>query len=82
VVLFLEGVVVSWSLAMDEYGGHKDLCGSGHRSVIPYVHRRTELYCSSLPYLSLPFSSTHVKRHLPEPFIAQGWAVTLKPGAR
>jgi hypothetical protein len=55
VVLLLERALVSWSLAMDERGGHKNLCGSGHRSVIPYVHVRTELYCSSLPYLSPPF---------------------------
>jgi hypothetical protein len=54
VVLLLERVLVSWSLAIDEHGGHEDLRSSGHRSVIPYVHRRTELYCSSLPCLSLP----------------------------
>jgi hypothetical protein len=54
VVLLLEGVLVSWSLAMDECGGHEDLRGSGRRSVIPYVHGRTEFYCSSLPCLSLP----------------------------
>jgi hypothetical protein len=54
-VLLLEGALVSYLLAMDEHGGHKDLCGSGRRSIIPYVHRRMELYCSSLPYLSLPF---------------------------
>jgi hypothetical protein len=54
VVLLLERVLVYWSLAMDERGGHEDLRGSGHRSVIPYVHGRTELYCSSLSYLSLP----------------------------
>jgi hypothetical protein len=48
VFLLLEGALVSWSLAMDERGGHKDLRGSDRRSVIPYVHRRTELYCSSL----------------------------------
>jgi hypothetical protein len=42
------GLLVFWSLAMDECGGHKYLCGSDHRSVIPYVHGRTELYCSSL----------------------------------
>jgi hypothetical protein len=40
---------------MDERGGHEDLRGSGRRSVIPYVHGRTELYCSRLPCLSLPF---------------------------
>jgi hypothetical protein len=31
---------------MDERGGHEDLRDSGCRSVIPYVHRRTELYCA------------------------------------
>jgi hypothetical protein len=55
VVLLLEGALVSWSLALDGRGGHEDLRGSSHRSVIPYVHGRTELYCSSLPCLSLPF---------------------------
>jgi hypothetical protein len=44
VVLLLEGALVSWLLAMDECGGHKDLYGSGRRSVISYVHGRTELY--------------------------------------
>jgi hypothetical protein len=48
VVLLLEGDLVSWSLAMDECGRHKDLRGSDRWSVIPYVHGRTELYCSSL----------------------------------
>jgi hypothetical protein len=56
VVLLLERVLASWSLAMDERSGHEDLCGSGHRSVIPYVHGKTELYCSSLPCLCLPIS--------------------------
>jgi hypothetical protein len=55
VVLLLEGDLVSWSLAVDERGGHEDLRGSGHRSVIPYAHGRIVLYCSSLPCLSLPF---------------------------
>jgi hypothetical protein len=55
VVLLLEGGLVSWSLAVDERGGHEYLCGPGRRSVILYVHGRTELYCSSLPYLSLSF---------------------------
>jgi hypothetical protein len=54
VVLLLERVLVSWSLAIDERGGHEDLRGSDHWSIIPYVHRRTKLYCSSLPCLSLP----------------------------
>jgi hypothetical protein len=47
-VLLLEGVLVCWSLAMNERGGHEDLRGSGRQNVIPYVHGRTELYCSSL----------------------------------
>jgi hypothetical protein len=51
VVLFLERALVSWSLAMDEHGGHEDLCGSDRQSVIPYVHGTTELYRSSLPCL-------------------------------
>jgi hypothetical protein len=29
---------------MNEGDGHEDLYGSGRRSVIPYVHGRTELY--------------------------------------
>jgi hypothetical protein len=55
VVLSLEGALVSWSLAVDERGGHENLRGSGRWSVIPYVHRRTELYYSSVPCLSLSF---------------------------
>jgi hypothetical protein len=91
VVLLLDGALVSWSLAMDERGGHEDLCGSGRRSIIPYVHGRTKLYCSSLPCLIQPFSSTGldrpifltpVKRCLPSPFITQDWVVTMRPGAR
>jgi hypothetical protein len=57
---------------MDERGGHKDLCGSDRWSVIPYVHGRTELYCSSMPCMSLPFLSAPTKRCLPWPFITQG----------
>jgi hypothetical protein len=40
--------LASWLLAMDEHSGLEDLRGLGRRSVIPYIHRRTELYCSSL----------------------------------
>jgi hypothetical protein len=48
VVLLLERVLLSWSLAMDEHGEHEDLRGSDRQSGIPYVHGRMELYCSSL----------------------------------
>jgi hypothetical protein len=48
VVLLLERVLVSWSSVIDEHGEQEDLRGSGHRSVIPYIHGRMELYCSSL----------------------------------
>jgi hypothetical protein len=81
VVLLLDEALVSWSLAMDEYDGHEDLRGSGRWSVIPYVHRRTELYCSSL-YEPEPFFPTPLKRCLPDPFIAQGRVVTMRPGTR
>jgi hypothetical protein len=54
VVLLLEEGLVSWSLAMDKRGGHEDLRGSGRRSVLPYIHERTELYCSSLSCLYEP----------------------------
>jgi hypothetical protein len=40
VVLLLEGVLVSWSLVMDERGRHKDLCGSGRRSMVVYNETR------------------------------------------
>jgi hypothetical protein len=58
VVLLLEMILVSLSLAMDERDGHEDLRGSDYRSVIPYIYRRTELYCSSLSCLSLSFLSS------------------------
>jgi hypothetical protein len=54
VVLLLGRVLASWSLALDEHGGHQDLCGSGHRSVMSYVYGRTVLYCSSLSCLCEP----------------------------
>jgi hypothetical protein len=82
VVILLEGALVSWSLAMDECNGHEDLCGLGRRSIIPYVHGRTELYCSSMPCLSLSFLSAPVKWRLPKPFIAQSRVVTLRSKAR
>jgi hypothetical protein len=91
VILLLDGAVVSWPLAMDERSGHEDLHGSSRRSVISYIHRRIELYCSSLSCLNLPFLSagldrliflTPVKRCLPGPFITQGRVVTMRPEAR
>jgi hypothetical protein len=89
VVLLLEGDLVFWSMAMNECDGHEDLCGSGHRSVIPYVHERTELYYSRLyesepppPPLTMNLFSTPVKRCLPDPFIAQGRIVTMRPGVQ
>jgi hypothetical protein len=40
---------------MKEYGGHDDLHGSGHRSVISYVHRRMRvvLHCGVQTLASL-----------------------------
>jgi hypothetical protein len=81
-VLLLERALVSWSLAMDERGGHKDLRVSDRRSVISYVHGRTELYCSRM-YEHEPFLFFDpVKWRMSEPFIAQGQTITLRPGAQ
>jgi hypothetical protein len=81
VVLLLGRALASWSLAIDERGGHENLRGSGHQSIIPYVHGRTGLYCSSLSCLCEPDPFFDlVKWRLPEPFIAQGRTVTLRPG--
>jgi hypothetical protein len=44
VVLLWGRALASWSLAMNECGGHQDLHGSDHWSIIPYVHGRTGLY--------------------------------------
>jgi hypothetical protein len=82
VVLLLERGLVSFSLAIDEHGGHEDLRGSGRWSVIPYVYGRTELYWSRLPFLSLPICPPPVKRCLFKPFIAQGRTVILRSGAQ
>jgi hypothetical protein len=51
VVLLFERDLVSWLLAIDEYGEQEDLRGSDRRSVTPYVHGRMGLYCSSLALL-------------------------------
>jgi hypothetical protein len=77
---FVRRALVSWMLAMDECGGHEDLRGLGRRSVIPYIHGRTELYCLSL-YEPEPFLPTPVKRCLPGPVISQGQVVTMRPGS-
>jgi hypothetical protein len=51
-----EGLSPFLLFTLDERGGHDDLRGSVRLSIVPYVHRRTELYfCSSLPCLSLFF---------------------------
>jgi hypothetical protein len=81
VILLLESDLVSWSLAIDERGGHEDLHGPGRRSIIPYVHERIELYCSSLSCLSFFFRPPPVKWCMPEHFIAQGWTVTMSSDA-
>jgi hypothetical protein len=70
VVLLLERDLVSWSLAMDERGGHEDLCDSGHRSVILYVHGRARVVLLKPALLGPAFLSAPVKMLLPEPFIA------------
>jgi hypothetical protein len=36
-------------LAMDEYGEHKDLHSSDHRSVIPYIHGAGKTVCCRAP---------------------------------
>jgi hypothetical protein len=75
VVLLWRRYLSSWLLALDKHSGHEDLRGLGRWSVIPYIHRRTELYCSNMyehePFLFL----TVLKWRLPEPFIAQGRVV-------
>jgi hypothetical protein len=82
VVFLLKRALVTWSLAMNERGGHENLRGSARRSVISYVHGRTKLYCSSL-YEPEPFLFFDPEKwRLPEPFITQGQAVTMSPDVR
>jgi hypothetical protein len=46
VVFFVGMSLASWLLALGERGGHDDLRGSSHLSVISYIYGRTELYCA------------------------------------
>jgi hypothetical protein len=82
VVLLLEGALVSWSLAMDERGGHEDLCSLGHWSIMPYIHGRTGVVLLKPALPELAYFSAPEKWRLPEPFIAEGRAVTISPEAR
>jgi hypothetical protein len=66
---------------MDERGGHDDLRSLSHRSIISYVHRRTELYCSSLPYLSLSFRPP-CEEVSTRSFYSSSGVVIMRPGAR
>jgi hypothetical protein len=75
VVLLWGRFIASWLLAIDKHSGLEDLRGSDRQSVIPYVHGRTELYCSSLYEPELFLFSTRWKWRLPKPFIAQGRVV-------
>jgi hypothetical protein len=66
-------------LAIDEHSGLEDLHDSDYQSVIPYVHGRTELYCSSL-YEPEPFLFSTPRKWSPsEPFITQGRVVYNEP---
>jgi hypothetical protein len=82
VVFLLERDFVSWSLAMDEYGGHKDLRGADCRSVIPYVHGRTGVVLLKHALPEPVFLSASQKWRLLNPFIAQDRAVTMSPNVR
>jgi hypothetical protein len=48
VVLLWGRHLASWLLVIEGHSGHGGLRDSGRWSIIPYVHGRTELYCSSL----------------------------------
>jgi hypothetical protein len=62
VVLLLQGVLISWSLVIDERGGHKDLRGSDRQSVIPYVHERTGVVLLKHALPEPAFLSTPMKQ--------------------
>jgi hypothetical protein len=69
VVLLLGRALVSWSLTIDERGGHEDLHDSVRWNGIIYIHGRTSLYCSSLPSLCEPepFFLTPIDRPIHRP---------------
>jgi hypothetical protein len=48
VVLLRGRHLASWLLALGERGGHGNLRDSDCLSVIPYIHRRTDLYCAQV----------------------------------
>jgi hypothetical protein len=90
-IFLLERALVSWSLAMDEHGGHEDLRCSNRQSVISYVHGRTGVVllkhvlsepAFSSAGLDRPIFLTPVKRCLLDHFIAQGRVVTMRPMTR
>jgi hypothetical protein len=59
---------------MDEHGEHRDLHGSGCRSVIPYVHERVGS-CIAVYLLKSRLSLLEVSLRIltsAQPFIAQG----------
>jgi hypothetical protein len=78
VILLWGRPLASWLLAIDEHSGLKGLRGLGHQSIIPYVHGKTVLYCSSL-YEPEPFLFLTPRKCPPEPFIAQGRLVYNEP---
>jgi hypothetical protein len=79
VVFLWERLLTSWFLAIDEHSGLEVLRDLSHQSVIPYVHGRTVLYCSSLYEPETFLFSTPQKWRPPDPFIAQGRVVYNEP---
>jgi hypothetical protein len=47
---------------MEEHGGHEDLHGLGHQSVIPYVHESVVLLCVRCSSRELNLRRVEVKR--------------------
>jgi hypothetical protein len=79
VVLVLEGLRSLRIELRKKHGGHGDLRHSGRQSVIPYVHG--ECWCIVVCAiqalgLNLP-KRVCLNLSSAQPFIVQGWAVTL-----